>query len=52
MAGKKQDEYVPKVLITMRVAADLAATMRATGPGWQPRAEEVLKREYLTEKAQ
>ena len=32
--------------ITMRFAPDLLDAMRATGPGWQVRAEEALRRAF------
>ncbi|MBV9528287.1 BrnA antitoxin family protein [Sphingomonas sp.] len=36
-----------KQQVTMRLAPDLLAAMRASGAGWQTRAEEVLRREFL-----
>ena len=32
--------------VTMRFAPDLLDAMRATGAGWQSRAEEILRRTY------
>lgn len=40
-----------KQQVTMRFAPDLLAEMRATGPGWQVRAEEILAREFLPVKS-
>ncbi|MEO5640216.1 MAG: BrnA antitoxin family protein [Sphingomicrobium sp.] len=36
-----------KQQVTMRMAPDLLGKLRATGPGWQARAENVLRREFL-----
>ena len=38
----------PKKQVTMRFAPDLIAKMRATGPGWQTRAEQVLRNEFVS----
>jgi uncharacterized protein (DUF4415 family) len=34
-----------KVLISLRLAPDIVEWFRATGPGWQSRIEELLRRE-------
>ena len=34
----------PKVAISLRLDADVLATWKATGPGWQTRMAKVLKR--------
>lgn len=36
-----------KQQVTMRFAPDLLEAMRASGPGWQVRAEDVLRREFI-----
>lgn len=36
----------PKQQVTMRLDADLIATMRASGPGWQVRANEALRERF------
>jgi uncharacterized protein (DUF4415 family) len=36
--------------VTMRFAPDLLEAMRATGPGWQVRAEKVLRRAFAAKK--
>lgn len=38
-----------KQQVTMRFAPDLLQALRDTGPGWQTRVEEVLRREFLGE---
>jgi len=40
--GRPKSEN-PKQLLTLRVAPDVIARWRATGPGWQTRMAEVLK---------
>jgi uncharacterized protein (DUF4415 family) len=37
----------PKQQVTFRVAPELLHAMRATGAGWQVRAEAVLRREFV-----
>ena len=37
--------------VTLRLAPDLLETMRATGPGWQTRAEAALRRAFLARRA-
>jgi uncharacterized protein (DUF4415 family) len=34
-----------KVLVSLRLAPDIVEWFRATGPGWQSRIEELLRRE-------
>jgi uncharacterized protein (DUF4415 family) len=36
-----------KAQVTMRFAPDLLKAMRASGPGWSARVEEVLRKEFL-----
>lgn len=36
----------PKRQVTMRLDADLIETMRASGPGWQVRANEALRERF------
>ncbi len=36
----------PKQQVTMRLDADVIAAMRASGPGWQVRANEVLRAQF------
>ena len=33
----------PKQLVSMRLDQDVIASLRATGPGWQSRANDILK---------
>lgn len=37
----------PKQQVTMRLAPELLSAMRNTGPGWQVRAEEALRRAFV-----
>ncbi|HEX8261548.1 MAG TPA: BrnA antitoxin family protein [Allosphingosinicella sp.] len=37
-----------KVLVSLRLAPDIVEWFRATGPGWQSRIEELLRREVRT----
>lgn len=39
----------PKVPLTMRVDADVAAALKASGAGWQTRLNQLLRREILGE---
>jgi len=34
----------PKAQVTLRLDADVLVKLRATGPGWQTRANEILKK--------
>jgi uncharacterized protein (DUF4415 family) len=43
----KLPENAAKQAISLRVAPDILAAMRATGRGWQTRAEAILRREFL-----
>jgi len=36
----------PKQQVTMRLDADVLAAMRASGPGWQARANEALRERF------
>lgn len=36
----------PKQQVTMRLDADVLAAMRASGPGWQARANEALRQRF------
>ncbi len=38
----------PKAQVTLRLDADVLSALRATGPGWQTRANEALKRWLAT----
>jgi uncharacterized protein (DUF4415 family) len=40
-----------KVPISIRLSSDVAAGLRATGPGWQNRADEALRSWLKTEQA-
>lgn len=40
--GRPKTE-MPKQQVTLRLDADVLTGLRATGPGWQTRANEVLK---------
>jgi uncharacterized protein (DUF4415 family) len=37
----------PKVPVSFRMARDLVDAMKDTGPGWQPRAEQILRIHYM-----
>lgn len=39
----------PKQQVTMRLDADVIAAMRASGPGWQVRANEALRAQFRQE---
>ncbi|MFK7877197.1 MAG: BrnA antitoxin family protein [Paracoccaceae bacterium] len=39
----------PKVPVSIRLDRDVVAKLRATGPGWQSRVNEMLRREVLSE---
>lgn len=39
----------PKVPVSIRLDPDVVAKFKATGPGWQSRMNEVLRREVLTD---
>ena len=43
----KMDPAKAKQAISLRVAPDILDAMRATGRGWQTRAEAILRREFL-----
>ncbi len=43
----KMDPAKAKQAISLRVAPDVLDAMRATGRGWQTRAEAILRREFL-----
>ena len=43
--GKQQKP--PKVLVSIRLDSEVVATLRASGPGWQSRANEMLKKAVL-----
>ena len=38
----------PKVPVSIRLDQDVVAKFKATGPGWQSRMNDVLRREVLT----
>lgn len=39
----------PKVPVSIRLDPDVVAKFKSTGPGWQSRMNEVLRREVLTD---
>lgn len=39
----------PKVPVSIRLDQDVLAKFKATGPGWQSRMNDVLRREVLTD---
>ncbi len=39
----------PKIPVSIRLDQDVIAKFKATGPGWQTRMNEVLRREALTD---
>lgn len=43
----KLPDNAAKQAISLRVAPDVLDAMRATGRGWQTRAEAILRREFL-----
>jgi uncharacterized protein (DUF4415 family) len=44
--GERGKQVAPtKQLVSLRLSADVLAHFRATGPGWQTRIDEMLKRE-------
>ena len=42
--GRGPGKRLAKVLVTVRVDQDVAIGLRASGPGWQVRANEALRR--------
>ena len=40
----------PKIPVSIRLDQDVVAKFKATGPGWQTRINEVLRREVLTDR--
>ncbi len=42
--GRPPGDKPAKVLVSVRVAPDVLAKLRASGPGWLTRAEEALRR--------
>ena len=38
---------LPKVVLSLRISPELAEKIKENGWGWQPRAEEALKKEFL-----
>lgn len=38
----------PKVPVSIRLDQDVVAKLKATGPGWQSRMNDILRREVLT----
>lgn len=40
----------PKVPVSIRLDQDIVAKLKATGPGWQSRVNEMLRREVLTDR--
>lgn len=39
----------PKVAVSLRLDSEVVAKFKATGPGWQSRMNDVLRREVLTD---
>lgn len=46
--GGRPKSANPKVPVSIRLDPDVVAKFKATGPGWQSRMNEVLRREVLT----
>jgi uncharacterized protein (DUF4415 family) len=47
LKGKRGPQQAPKkVPVSIRLSPDVLATLRASGPGWQTRVDEIL-REHL-----
>ena len=44
MARPKLPEGERKISVTIRLDADLLDALRATGPGWQTRANDMLRK--------
>jgi len=42
--GRPPSERPAKVLVSIRIAPDVLARLRASGPGWQVRAEDALRK--------
>lgn len=40
----------PKVPVSIRLDQEVVARLKATGPGWQSRVNEMLRREVLTDR--
>jgi uncharacterized protein (DUF4415 family) len=40
----------PKVPVSIRLDKEVVAKLKATGPGWQSRVNEMLRREVLTDR--
>ena len=49
-AGGRPRSANPKVPVSIRLDRDVVAKFKATGPGWQTRMNEVLRREVLTDR--
>lgn len=46
--GKRGPQKAPtKMLISLRLSADVLAALRATGKGWQSTADEALRRQFV-----
>ncbi len=50
--GERGQQKAPtKVLISLRLSPDVLQALRGTGPGWQTRADQILRGQLLKEKA-
>ncbi len=49
-AGGRPRSANPKVPVSIRLDQEVVAKFKATGPGWQSRMNEVLRREVLTDR--
>lgn len=47
--GGRPRSAKPKVAVSIRLDQDVVAKFKATGPGWQSRMNEVLRREVVTD---
>ncbi len=45
--GRGPQKAPTKTLISLRLSPDVLAALKATGPGWQGRAEEALRRHFM-----
>ena len=47
--GGRPRSAKPKIAVSIRLDQDVIAKFKATGPGWQSRMNDVLRREVLTD---
>ena len=45
--GRGPQKTPTKVQVTMRISPDVMAAVRETGPGWQVRVDEALRKEFV-----